>query len=111
MKAGARVQVRWRYLRVVVLLLIAMFGMYLLLSMYWAEYQVGAFCEDHVVLGGSSEGLATSAAALGFIVKSGPTHDESTGLILIQKGSIINTYYCDVQHIKGKVVSKSSGSF
>jgi hypothetical protein len=79
--------------------------------MYWAEYQVEAFCEDHIVLGGTSEGLAASAEALGFRVKSGPTHDENTGIVLVQKDSLVNTYYCDVQHIKGKIVSKSSGSF
>jgi hypothetical protein len=100
-----------RYARVSALLLIALLGIYLLASTYWAQYQVEAFCEDQVVLGGPSDGLAVSGAALGFRVRSGPTHDEGTGIVLVHKESMLSTFYCDVQHIQGKVVSKSTGTF
>jgi hypothetical protein len=79
--------------------------------MYWAQYQVQSFCEDQVVLGGSSEGIAAGAAGLGFRVRSGPTRDETTGLILIHRETPIGTAYCDIQYIDGKVVARSTGWF
>ena len=80
-------------------------------SAYWAEYQVKSFCEDQVVVGGPSEGIAAVAAALGFRVRWGPTRDAAIGLILIYRDTALTTYYCDVQHIDGKVVWKTTGSF
>jgi hypothetical protein len=102
---------RPRYLRISVLLGTALVAIYLLGRVYWDQYQVEAFCEDQVIIGSASDGLAESAAALGFRVRSGPTHDEGTGMILVHKESVLKTYYCDVQHIQGRVVSKSTGYF
>jgi hypothetical protein len=55
--------------------------------------------------------LVESAAALGLHARSDPTHDEGTGRILVHKESVLKTYYCDVQHSQGRIVSKSSGYF
>jgi ABC-type Fe3+-siderophore transport system permease subunit len=100
-----------RSVRIIALLLFALVGLSLVLSGLWNQYLVEAFCEDHVVLGASSDGIASSAAGLGFRVHAGPTNDEGTGMILVHKESLLNTYFCDVQYVRGKVVSKSTGSF
>jgi hypothetical protein len=84
---------------------------YAMSSVYWARYQMESFCEDQVVLGGTSEDIAAGAAGLGFRVRSGPTRDETTGMILVHKETPFGTSFCDIQYIDGKIVARSAGWF
>jgi hypothetical protein len=95
------------------LLAVSVFGLALYAGgiCYWTQYQVESFCEDQVVLGGSSEGIATAAEELGFRVRSGPTRDETTGIMLIHGETLFGTSYCDIQYIDGTVVGRTAGWF
>ena len=101
------VRLLWRLL----MLGVMMASVYALAVIYWAEYETETFCEDQVALGAASDGIASTASALGFRVRSGQTRDETTGLILVHRETLFGTSYCDIQYIDGKVVARSSGWF
>jgi hypothetical protein len=102
-----RLRFLWRFLFVGLVI----FTVYAVGVMYWAQYQTESFCEDQVVTAGPYEGIAASAVALGFRVRSGSTRDPTTGLILIHRETPFGTSYCDVQYIDGMVVTRSAGWF
>jgi hypothetical protein len=102
-----RLRFLWRF----VFVGLVIFTLYAVGVMYWAQYQTESFCEDQVVTAGPYEGIAASAVAFGFRVRSGSTRDPSTGLILIHRETPFGTSYCDVQYIAGMVVARSAGWF
>jgi len=90
---------------IVPLLILIAFAVYPILKIRWAHRQVESFCAQ-VAIGMPVQGLEGKAKGLGLKVKVFKPAGSRPARMVVWGGWAFARWFCEVEHVNGKVVSK-----
>ena len=82
---------------------------YPVLKIRWAKNKVESFC-SHISIGISIQGLEQRAKDYGLNVKTFKGSDSQAPKILVWEGWAFARWFCEIEHLNGKVVHKETFS-